>query len=93
MKGNACQIESDSRQFIGKRIGQTVDGEVIGVSGRKLLITGGSDRDGLPMRMNLPGSRRRRILKSEKGGRKRKSVRGSEISAETVQINVKIVEE
>lgn len=65
----------------------------------ELQITGGSDKDGFPMRPDLPGTGRKRLLLSggvgynprEKGVRRRKTVRGRVISADTVQINVKVV--
>ncbi len=84
-----------ARALIGKRIGDEIDGGVLGLAGYKIRITGGTDRTGIPARRDLPGSARRRILLSEgvgfhpviKGQRRRKSVRGNEISADFVQIN------
>jgi small subunit ribosomal protein S6e len=63
-------------------------------------ITGGSDQDGVPMRGNVHGGVRRNVVLSggtgfnpkNKGERKRKTVRGSIITDEIVQINMKIVE-
>ncbi len=57
--------------------------------------TGGSDKDGVAMRRDLPGTIRKRLLLSSgvgyhprsEGVRRRKSVRGRVISAETGQIN------
>jgi small subunit ribosomal protein S6e len=70
----------------------------VGLPGYKLVITGGSDKDGFPMRKELPGPRRRQVLITEsvgyhppdKGVRKRKTVRGSAVSPDIVQINMKI---
>ncbi len=86
--------------LIGKRIGETIDGSVLGLSGHKLRITGGSDKDGFPMRPNIHGGVRvRSILSggvgfhSKRGGeRRRKTLRGNVITEEIVQVNVKIVE-
>ncbi len=36
--------------FFGKRIGEQFEGGMAGLPGYKLKITGGSDRDGFPMR-------------------------------------------
>jgi small subunit ribosomal protein S6e len=66
--------------------------------GYKLVITGGSDKDGMPMRGDLPGAVRRRILVSSgvgyhpaaDGMRKRKLLRGSEITSDMVQLNAKV---
>ena len=101
--GRAYKVEvkgDRALEFIGKKIGDVVDGGVVGLPGYKLRITGGSDRDGFPMRPDLPGTARRRILLTtgpgyrprERGVRRRKSVRGREISADIFQINVKIEE-
>ncbi len=87
-----------SALFVGKKIGEVVDGDLIGLSGYMLEIRGGSDRDGVPMRADVPGTGRKRILIAsppgyrprEKGKRRRKYVRGNEISPDIVQINVKV---
>jgi len=87
-----------ANSLIGRKIGDVVDGIFVGLPGYKLMITGGSDKDGFPMRRDLPGPRRSRILMSkgvgfntaEKGLRAKKMVRGNTISPETVQINMKV---
>ncbi|MCL2510401.1 MAG: 30S ribosomal protein S6e [Methanomassiliicoccaceae archaeon] len=84
----------------GKNIGEIVDGIFVGLPGYKLKITGGSDRNGTPMRADLPGPKRKKLLLSEglgfhekyPGERKRVAVRGSTISSEIVQINLAITE-
>jgi small subunit ribosomal protein S6e len=100
--GKAYKIEggAPTSLFIGKRIGDVMEGDTIGLRGYKLEITGGSDKEGTPMRRDVSGAARKRILitsgtgyrSKEKGKRKRKSVRGKEISTEISQINVKITE-
>jgi small subunit ribosomal protein S6e len=101
--GKARQVEvsgAKATKFIGKQIGSEIDGEAVGLTGYKLVITGGSDRNGLPMRRDLPGGKRYRVLLAggtgynpkRKGRRDRKGLRGREITIETGQINVKIVE-
>ena len=84
-----------ARALIGKRIGDEIDGGILGLAGYRIRITGATDRTGIPARRDLPGSARRRILLSKgvgfhptiDGQRRRKSVRGNEISADLVQIN------
>jgi len=84
--------------LIGKKIGEDLDGLYVGLPGYKLQITGGSDKDGFPMRSDLPGPRRKRLLVSggvgfhptRHGMRKRKSLRGSAISPDILQVNLKI---
>lgn len=86
--------------LIGRRIGETIDGTVVDMPAYKLLIRGGSDTDGVPMRPNVHGGGRRKVILSggagfkpeRKGERKRKTVRGDIITEEIIQINTKIVE-
>jgi small subunit ribosomal protein S6e len=102
--GKAYQVEikdAGANRLLGHRIGDKIDGDVFGLPGYSLLITGGSDREGFPMRADLPGSRRRMLLvaggtgyhPSAQGKKRRKSVHGKDISADVGQINVKILEQ
>jgi len=87
-------------KFVGKAIGAEVDGESAGLAGYTLVITGGSDKDGVPMRKDLPGQGRRRILVSggigyhpkAEGMRKRKTLRGNELSGDLIQVNAAVKE-
>jgi len=87
-----------ANSLIGKKVGDQIDGIFLGLPGYKLLITGGSDKDGFPMRKDMPSARRTKVLTSngfgfyapKKGVRRRKTMRGSAISPETVQINLKV---
>ena len=90
-----------ANSLIGKKVGDVVDGIFVGLPGYKLTIMGGSDKDGYPMRKDLPGVKRRKILvtegigfrKTDMGGlRKRKSMRGNTISPEVSQLNMKITQ-
>ena len=54
-------------QFLGKKIGDVVDGIFVGegdktLAGYKLEITGGSDKTGTPMRSDLDGGTRQSVL-------------------------------
>ncbi|MBN1923799.1 MAG: 30S ribosomal protein S6e [Nanoarchaeota archaeon] len=100
--GKSYQKELDKSveaQFYGKKIGETFNGELIDLQGYQFQITGGSDKSGFPMRAEIKGSVRKRILLTKgigmqsnvKGLRKKKSVRGHTISDVTAQINTKIV--
>lgn len=102
--GKAYKIEGKDSEastlFIGKRIGDLVDADILGLGGYVLEIKGGSDKDGIPMRKDVAGTARKRILitsppgyrPKEKGKRRRKSIRGNEISTEMSQINVVVKE-
>src|SRR6056297_666527 len=64
----------------------------------QIQISGGTDKNGFPMRNDLSGSGRRSLLlskskgfhPSEKGLRHKKSIRGNTINQDLVQINMKV---
>ncbi|CAB50339.1 30S ribosomal protein S6e [Pyrococcus abyssi] len=111
--GIAKQIEitgPEAEKLIGKRIGDQIPVKELGINLNELFgkefpedvkmeIRGGTDKDGFPMRPDIHGPRRVRILLSkgpgfrpkEKGERRKKTVRGNTISPEIVQVNVKLV--
>lgn len=86
--------------LLGKRIGDELDGIFFGIPGYKVRITGGTDFSGFPMRRDLQGPQKKRILVSKglgfkpkiKGQRKKKTFRGNTISADITQINVVITQ-
>ena len=86
--------EGDANPLMGLVIGAETDAAIVGLAG-KLKITGGSDKSGVPMRADLHGMARKRVLLSqgvglqdtEKGLRKRKLTRGNTISDEIFQVN------
>lgn len=93
--------EEKLRPFLGKKIGDTISGGVIDFPGYEFKITGGSDEDGTPMRPDVRGPTRKRILISKgvgvrnkkikrEGNRLKKMVRGNQIVEEIVQINLVI---
>ncbi len=102
--GKAYQItltEEQAKALVGLKIGDKFNGELIGLPGYELEITGGTDKDGFPMRPDLPGTGRARLLLSsgpgyvprEKGVRRRKMVRGNTVALDIAQLNVKVVKE
>lgn len=102
--GKAKQVVVSGPQalaFLGLRIGDTVDGGPYGYPGAKLVIRGGSDKSGSPMRPDLPGGGKHDLLLSgppgfhpkAKGERRRKIVRGSMITEDVVQINLVVLKE
>jgi len=92
--------EARAAPFIGRRLGEALDGSAVDLPAHTVQILGGSDKDGVPMRGNVHGGVRRRVVLSggagfsptNRGERKRKTVRGNIITDEIVQINMKIVE-
>ena len=99
--GEVHQLEAEAENFVGKKIGETFEGDLVGLEGYELEITGGSDKSGFPMRKSIEGSERRRVLiedgsgirPEELGIRRRKSVRGNTVSTEIQQLNTRVVEE
>lgn len=101
--GSTYDVEiegQDANRFLGREIGETVDGEAVGLPGYELEITGGSDVSGRPMRADVVGPGTAAILLSggtgfnptRDGERRRVTVRGREVSDETRQINAAIAE-
>ena len=92
--------ETRAIPLIGRRLGEVLEGAIVGLSGHKVQITGGSDKDGFPMRPNVHGGVRRKVIlgggvgfnSRGEGERRRKMVRGNVITDEIVQINMKITE-
>lgn len=87
-----------ANRLLGMKIGDEFDGLFVSLPGYKLKITGGSDKDGFPMRGDLPGQQRKKVVLSggvgfhpDTGGqRKRKQLRGNTISADIVQVNMSV---
>jgi small subunit ribosomal protein S6e len=81
-------------------LGDVIDGVFVGLPGYKLKITGGSDKTGTPMRSDLPGNRKVKLLISDSlgfhekyhGERKRTAICGRVISESISQINMKVTE-
>jgi small subunit ribosomal protein S6e len=92
--------EEKSNALVGKYVGEEIDGIFLDLPGYRLKITGGSDKSGVPMRGDIDGSQRRRLLMKDSvgfnpvhdGQRKRKLVRGRTLSSEVSQVNLKVVE-
>ena len=69
--------DNDTKILYGKKLGETVDGDNIGMPGFKLVITGGSDTDGFPMRRDVEGRLRKRILITPSTGYRARKKRGT----------------
>jgi small subunit ribosomal protein S6e len=90
----------DANRFIGRSLGDEVDGGAVGLDGYTLALTGGSDDAGRPMREDVPGSELKELMleggvgyePSRDGERRRITVRGKEISEETAQINASVAD-
>lgn len=93
------EVEHHQSQLMGKKIGDKFRGDSLGLTGYDLQITGGSDKDGFPMRSDIDGTARKKVLLTKgigfhtkkKGRRKRKSIRGNTVSTDISQINTMVV--
>jgi small subunit ribosomal protein S6e len=100
-KSEASEVkDAQAQPLMGHRIGDVIDGTTVGLTGR-IMITGGSDKAGFPMRADTLGGGKNYVLMTvgvgyrtrEEGAKKRKLVRGNTITEETYQVNAKRVEE
>ncbi|NVM35680.1 MAG: 30S ribosomal protein S6e [Candidatus Lokiarchaeota archaeon] len=101
-KGLSKIIEIDEKKFRfeGMKIGEIIKGGLIGFANYEFKIMGGSDSSGFPMRKGVHGPVKKRILVSKrsigykpqrKGEKRRKMVRGDEITYDMTLINLKVV--
>ncbi|MEM2142685.1 MAG: 30S ribosomal protein S6e [Candidatus Thorarchaeota archaeon] len=99
--GKAIQYELDEAKtnaLIGKSVGDVFEGDLVGLPGYKLKITGGTDKSGFPIRPDVHGGGKKRVLirgppglrKVEKGGARRKTVRGRELTQFIAQVNIRV---
>ena len=100
-KSEASEVkDAQAQPLVGRKIGEVIDGTSIGLNGR-IMITGGSDKAGFPMRADTMGGGKNYVLMTAgvgfrtkvEGAKKRKLVRGNTITEETYQVNAKKVEE
>ena len=85
--------------LIGRKLGEKISGDLIGIPGYEFEIRGGSDRAGFPMRSDIQGTQLKKALLTKSVGyqkgngeiKKRKTVRGNTVSEDTSQVNVKII--
>jgi small subunit ribosomal protein S6e len=101
-KSTASEIEGARAQaLIGRSLGEIIDGSPLGIAQSRLRITGGCDKNGIPMRADVHGGVKKYIVLSagpgfkatRHGERRRKLVRGRTITDETYQINFAISKE
>jgi len=101
-KGLSKLIEIDEKRFRFEtmKIGDTIKGGLIGFPNYEFQITGGSDASGFPMRKDVHGPVKKKILVAKrgtgynpirKGQKKRKTVRGNEITFDMSLINLKVI--
>jgi len=93
-------VKLENQVYLGKKIGDEVSLDLIGVSG-KGIITGGSTKEGTPLApfLNVPGYKS--VLLNPgfgfkdskvKGEKQRKNFHGMHIDEKIAQINIKITD-
>ena len=93
--------ENKIDSLVGLRIGEEFDGGLIDMPGYKLKITGGTDKDGFPMRKGIHTAARIKVLVAggtgykpkNKGVRRRKTLRGEIVDRDIAQLNLVVVKE
>ena len=102
--GLCHQLEAeaqDANRFLGKSIGEEVDGSAVGLDGYTLEITGGSDNAGRPLNGTVAGANLQEVLMKGRqtgyhpkrtGERRRITVRGRELSDAVAQVNTTVAE-
>jgi len=99
-EGRAYSKKTEEAVFVGRKVGDTIQLDSIGLAGYKAVITGGSDKDGFPMKPSLDGQARKKLLMKKgigvrhkrKGERRRKRVRGKVVAQDIHQLNLKVTE-
>ena len=99
------ELTSEEAESVnGKVLGETLNGELFGFSGVELELTGGSDLNGFPMRKDVHGQNRKKVLMGKGVGfkgklrgkrfgglRVKRTVCGNTVHNKIHQINVKVV--
>jgi len=104
--GAQMKVDTDDQQkirsVIDKSVGDEVNGDDIGYPGYTFKITGGSDRQGFPMKPGVAVNSRVKLLLARgsvgyrkhigrKGERKRRTVRGAIVASDIVVLNMVVV--
>jgi small subunit ribosomal protein S6e len=98
--GRSANKKTEEPVFLNRRIGEEVNLDNLGLPGFKAKITGGSDKQGFPMKPKMQGTARKKALLKKgigfrttiRGQMKRKNIRGNIISPETQQLNLVITQ-
>ena len=99
------EISSEEAEALyGRVLGEEFDGKLLDLSGVTFQICGGSDAQGFPMRKDLPGTKRKRILIGKSTGFKgklrgkrfgglriKRTVAGNTVHEKTHQLNLKVI--
>ncbi len=99
--GRSAQVDLPKEKVsmvLNYKIGDIIDGSIIGLTGYKLKITGGSDNSGFPLDRSIQGTiKTHTFKKAKRSGRsagifRRQTVRGNVVSTDVELLNTVIVE-
>jgi small subunit ribosomal protein S6e len=100
-KSQSTEVKDQQAQpLLGLKIGDEIDGSLVGMEGSRIRITGGSDKAGFPMRQDIAGGVKKYVLMTRgtgfrtnagEGQKKRKLVRGNTITDEIYQVNAAVI--
>lgn len=87
---------NEAARLLRMKLGDVIDGSLVGRKGGKYRIAGGSDTSGFPMFPGIHGAAQKRTLlrkgrgarRARKGELLRVTLRGETISEETAQLNL-----
>jgi small subunit ribosomal protein S6e len=94
-KCSVSEVEGARAQaLIGRSLGEVIDGSALGITQGKATISGGCDKNGIPMRIDVHGGGKKYIVLASgpgfrphrHGERRRKLIRGKTITDDTYQI-------
>ena len=97
-KTAGMDLDAEKAAYLySKKIGDEIDGTILGLTGYKLKITGGSDSSGFALEPSIGGQLKIRVMrqrskKDSKRLSRRITVRGNVISNDTNQVSAAIVE-
>jgi small subunit ribosomal protein S6e len=90
-KSNQVEVAQDlSHYLLNKKIGESIDASVFGLTGYTLRITGGTDKSGFAMHKSIDSAVKKQILDRSSADYKRRIVRGKIISQDIEQVNAVI---
>ncbi len=100
--GKSYQVDvkdEQARKIRGRKIGDSVEGALVGLPGYKLQVTGGSDRGGFAMRKGIHSQSSSKVLvdkgvgfKAKGGSRARRRLHGEVVGEDVIQVNTKITD-
>jgi small subunit ribosomal protein S6e len=101
--GKTYKLELENEFLVGKKLGEKVNGKEISedLNGYELEISGATDFAGFPNKKDIEGPELKRVIlkkgwgmkQKKKGLKKRKTLRGNQISDNTVQINMNVLKD